>query len=165
VLFIPPGLVEGYGDRFLSTSYSQITEIVDCQTGESSEYAGYSGSWFDPSHNGEGIILQVLKDGTVLAQWFTFDKEGNQMWVQGTGTIVDGVLVIDELYTTSGTAYGTGFNPEDVTRNTWGTLRMEFTSCDTAVVNYESSAGFGSGTLNMTRITNLMGIPCEEGSD
>ena len=39
---------------------------------------------------------------------------------------------------------------------------MEFTGCGVAVVNYDSSAGFGVGTLNMVRLTNLMGITCVE---
>ncbi len=29
-------------------------------------------------------------------------------------------------------------------------------------VKYNSSAGFGAGTLNMVRLSTLMDIPCEE---
>lgn len=162
ILNIPPGTVEGYDELLLDTNYSQLAEIIDCQTGERSANSGFSGSWYDPSHNGEGIILEVLKNGSVIVQWFTFDKAGKQMWVQGTGTITAGVLTVNNLFTTAGTAYGAGFDPQDVTQIPWGTLTMEFMSCSEVTLKYNSSAGFGSGTLNMTKLTRLMGIPCED---
>ncbi len=162
VLEITPGEIEGYDELVLSTNYTQLTEIIDCQTSEKSPDSGYSGSWFDPAHNGEGIILEVLKDGTVVVQWFTYDKNGGQMWIQGSGTIENNILTVSNLYTTSGTAYGSGFDPNNITQTPWGTLAMEFTSCGEAILNYNSSAGFGSGTLNMIKLTKLMGIPCEE---
>jgi len=160
VLSITPNAAEGYEELFLDANYQQLAEILDCQTGEKSADAGYSGSWFDPTHSGEGIILEVLKNGTVIVQWFTFDKNGGQMWIQGTGTITGGILTVDNLFTTGGTSYGSGFDADDVKQIPWGTLTMEFTSCGEAVVNYISSAGFGSGSLNMSRLTSLWGIPC-----
>ena len=32
--------------------------------------AGLSGSWYDPDHNGEGYVLEVLADGRVVVYWF-----------------------------------------------------------------------------------------------
>jgi hypothetical protein len=162
ILNISPGEVEGYDELLLDTNYTQIAEIVDCETGETSPDSGFSGSWFDPSHNGEGVIIQVLQNGTVVIQWFTYNETGEQMWVQGTGTIVDGTLTVDNLFTTAGTAYGSGFNPDDINVLPWGTLTMEFLSCSMATLKYNSTAGFGAGTLNMVRLSSLMGIPCED---
>jgi hypothetical protein len=161
ILNISPGEVEGYDELLLDTNYIQIAEIADCGTGETSPDSGFSGSWFDPSHNGEGVIIQVLKNGTVVIQWFTYNETGEQMWLQGTGSIVDGTLTVDNLFSTAGTAYGSGFNPDDIKVLPWGTLTMEFLSCSMATLKYNSTAGFGSGTLNMTRLSSLMGIPCE----
>jgi hypothetical protein len=160
ILNITPNAAQGYEEPFLDTNYQQLAEIIDCQTGEKSVNSGYSGSWYDPTHSGEGIILEILQNETVIVQWFTFDEAGGQMWIQGTGTISGKILTVDNLFTTEGTSYGTGFNPDDVVKTPWGTLTMEFNSCGEAVVKYDSSTGFGSGTLNMSRLTNLLGIPC-----
>ena len=106
--------------------------------------------------------MEVLKDGTVVAQWFTYDKNGRQMWIQGTGSIENGILTVNNLYTTSGTAYGPGFDQDNVMQTPWGTFTMEFLSCGEATLKYNSTAGFGSGTLNMAKLTILMGNPCED---
>ena len=37
-----------------------------------------SGSWYDPTRDGEGIVLEILPDGRQLAYWFTYDIDGNQ---------------------------------------------------------------------------------------
>ena len=84
------------------------------------------------------------------------------MWVQGTGTIEGNKLTVDNLFTTSGTGWGANFNPDDVVLTAWGVLEIIFASCGSAVLNYDSSAGFGAGTLNLERLSTLMGIPCEE---
>ena len=40
-----------------------------------------SGSWYDPSHSGEGYVLEVLTDGRALVYWFSFDGEGKRRCV------------------------------------------------------------------------------------
>lgn len=161
ILMVYPEGTSNY-DLLESHNYTQLTRLVSCDTAEGSANSTLSGSWFDPTHDGEGIILQVLESGIVLVQWFTYDNDGNQMWIQGTGTITGNVLTVDNLFTTQGPEWGDGFDPDKVTIPDWGVLTMEFTGCGVAVVNYDSSAGFGVGTLNMVRLTNLMGITCVE---
>ena len=40
----------------------------------------YSGSWFDPTHDGEGYVVEVLDDNRATVYWFTYDSEGNERW-------------------------------------------------------------------------------------
>ena len=47
--------------------------------------AGLSGSFYDPGRNGEGLVIEWLPDGKVLAIFFTYDLAGDQMWIFGTG--------------------------------------------------------------------------------
>src|SRR5699024_7830773 len=42
------------------------------------EYAGQSGSWYDPSHAGEGFTLQWMSRNKAALIWFTYDAQGNQ---------------------------------------------------------------------------------------
>ena len=159
-LFISP--LNGDFSQLKSSNFVQLTKLVDCSTGEQSDNAGWSGSWYDPTHNGEGIILEVLTNGQGLVQWFTYDLSGNPMWVQGIGLITGSTLTVDSLFTTSGTRWGNGFDSDAVNFRDWGSLKMVFDGCDSAQVDYESTAGFGSGTLNMQRLTRLLGITCSE---
>lgn len=158
-LFVYPEPDTNYG-LFGSDNYIQLSVLVDCKTDVGSANSPLSGSWFDPTHNGEGIILEVLKNGTAVVQWFTYDHDGKQMWIQGTGTFDGDTLTVNDLFTTQGTHWGSGFDPNAITTAAWGTLTMEFTGCGQARLDYVSTAGFGSGTLNMVRLTNLMGITC-----
>ncbi|MEJ8568646.1 hypothetical protein [Elongatibacter sediminis] len=158
-LFIYPEGITNYA-MLESHNYRQLSVLVDCETGAGSVNKTLSGSWFDPSHEGEGIILQVLEDGRALVQWFTYDGSGNQMWIQGIGSFDGTTLTVEDLFTTSGTNWGPAFDAADVTSADWGRLVLTFTGCGEVRLDYESSAGFGSGTLNMVRLSNLMGLTC-----
>ncbi|MFC1720209.1 hypothetical protein ACFL00_03610 [Pseudomonadota bacterium] len=160
-LFVYPTGAPGY-PVFGSNQYVQLTSILSCDTATGSANSPWSGSWFDPAHDGEGIILEVLEDGSAVVQWFTYDDEGGQMWIQGTGTFDGQTLTVDNLFTTGGTVWGGLYDPGAIVVTSWGSLTMTFTGCGTATVDYQSTAGFGSGTLNMQRITKLMGIDCTE---
>lgn len=160
-LFIYPDGLSNY-ESLVIQNYVQLTSLVDCETSTGPANSPLSGSWFDPSHNGEGIILQVLENGTAVVQWFTYDDKGNQMWIQGTGTFDGDTLTVENLFTSEGTAWGTGFDPDDISYPAWGVLEIIFGSCGEAVLNYDSGIGFGAGTLNLVRLSTLMGMPCDE---
>jgi hypothetical protein len=40
----------------------------------------FSGSYFDPDRDGEGINLMMLEDGSALFYWFTYTHQGDQHW-------------------------------------------------------------------------------------
>lgn len=160
-LFMYPPAETGYHST-VNNNMEQLSQIVDCVTSIGSADSPLSGSWFDPAHNGEGIILEVLEDGRAIVQWFTYDSAGNQMWIQGFGTFENNTLTVDNLFTTQGTGWGANFDADDVTTIAWGTLEIIFNGCGEAILNYVSSAGFGSGTQNLTRLTKLMGIGCQD---
>lgn len=159
---------EGMGYEPLLTRASRITSIVACPGVKKAAFiyktgidTSYSGSWFDPGHNGEGIILEVLNAITVVVQWFTYDDEGNQFWIQGVGTIDGKTVTVKEAFYTRGARWGSGFDPDDVERVDWGTITLTFSGCNTATMDYASVvAGFGSGTQDMSRITTLDGAAC-----
>jgi hypothetical protein len=120
-----------------------------------------SGSWYDPSHDGEGFTLEVLFNSDVLVYWFSFDPEGNRRWFFGTGEIVGDKMIFDEMFTTRGAVFGAGFDPDDVELEPWGTLELEL-GCDDGVARFNpSEEGFPDGTLNVTRLTSLEGLNCD----
>lgn len=44
-----------------------------------------TGSWFDQTHNGEGLVIEILDDGRALVFWFSCDTSGKQAWFFGLG--------------------------------------------------------------------------------
>lgn len=123
-------------------------------------HAGQSGSWYDPTHAGEGYTLQWLDDGRALVVWFSYDAEGRQYWMLGMGERDGERLRIPELHATRGARFGDQFDPEDVERFVWGQLDLDL-RCDGGPADYASPLpGFGSGRLALARLTRLHRLAC-----
>ena len=122
--------------------------------------AGISGAWFDPLHEGEGWLIQILSASEALVFWFTYNSDGNQMWLVGSAVITANTLVVDELQISEGAVFGANFNPDDVQLQTWGSMSMAFIDCNRAELAYQS-INFGSGTLAPIRLTSPVGVDCD----
>ena len=141
----------------------RITRVMGlaCDTpDEPTSVAGFSGSWYDPSHRGEGYNIEILADGRPVVYWFSYDKEGNRRWFFGVGEVRDGKLVFDQMFTTKGGIFGENFDPTLVETPPWGTLVLDL-DCNTGTATYTASEeGFDSGVLNIQRLTTLDGLAC-----
>jgi hypothetical protein len=123
-------------------------------------YAGETGSWFDPNDSGEGFTLQWLSRNQALVVWFTFDPDGNQFWMISVGERFGSNIVFQELLSARGARFGEAFDPSDVTLEDWGSLTFNLT-CDEGSAQYESDRlEFGSGSIEVSRLTLLEGIGC-----
>ena len=123
------------------------------------DYAGQSGSWYDPAHNGEGYTLHWLSRDEALLIWFSYDREGNQVWMTGTGSYEDGIIEFPMLQSTQGGRFG-GFDPEDVDFINWGSLELEL-DCQGGSAQYDSLLQeYGAGSLELERLTYLVKPTC-----
>ena len=122
----------------------------------------YSGTWYDPEHDGEGFMVQILEDGRVFLNWYTYDDQGQQMWLTGVGQLSGNTVVVDELYVSAGGVFGPDFDPEAVEFTLWGSLIFIFDTCTSARVDYESALGFGTGSLNPIKLTIIEGLECPQ---
>ena len=124
-------------------------------------HAGESGTWFDPSHNGEGFQLQWSGDDQALLTWYSYDAEGRQYWMTGVGAREDGNrIVFPSLLSTRGARFGAGFDPDDVERFDWGSLTLEL-DCGAAQATYSSDIpGFAPGAQSLRKLTGLLGVSC-----
>lgn len=124
--------------------------------------ARFSGSWFDPSHSGEGYVLQWMSSGAALLVWFTYDADGESYWMIDVGHPVGDELVFPEMLATRGARFGQDFVQEDVERYLWGELRLTL-GCEAGVASYSSIfPEFGSGQLNLRPLTRPNGIDCDD---
>ncbi len=132
-----------------------------------------SGSWYDPSHDGEGFIIQFIDDGQAVVYWFTFDEDGNQRWFLGVGTATGDVLQLDVLQVTEGGEFGAGFDPSAIGRIDVGELTITFD--DGAGLDRNALAEYTvngvDGSQSLVRLTRPIevssggaGIPTRSGS-
>jgi plastocyanin len=121
--------------------------------------SGYTGTWYDPTQSGHGIFIEILPGNTLLAYWFTFTPDGQQAWFGGVGGIVNNTATMTAVRTT-GARFIPNFNPTEAVRADWGTLTFTFTDCTHGRVDFNSVAGFGTGSMNLTRLTLPAGLTC-----
>lgn len=141
----------------------RLSDIVDCN-GSQSPQSGRSGSFYDPERDGEGVFVQWLTGGGVLIIWYTFDPDGNQLWVISESAVVDGNKVTaNMLYPAASTSYGENFDASEIDLQPWGILTLEYQpGCDGLLFSYESSLdGYGTGAYDYVRLTRLAGTSCD----
>lgn len=168
---LKPGLSEtGFGRQQLTRLTRPTT--LDCfspgetptpSIGPLPGNAILTGSYFDPSHNGEGYVIQGLGKRDVLVYWFTFDDLGNRRWMFGVGELDDeitGRVTLDSLLTSADGRFGEAFDPEQVVFPPWGQLMLDL-NCDGGTASWEATeAGFPEDELALQRLTLPADVPC-----
>jgi len=124
-----------------------------------------SGSWYAPARSGEGIIVQVLDDGSVIAIWFTFPPPGSaaeQAWILAQGGVIQGNRVrFDQAFTTRGPRFGPQFDPAARVLQPWGSLEFNFEDCNNATLSYAGPPEWGAATRKLQRLTSLDELGCQ----
>ena len=121
---------------------------------------GVSGSWYDPSTSGQGFTIYLFdekKKKKATVTWFTYDENGNQSWISGTGTVTDQTISISNMVKHTG-----GFLFSGASETTeMGSLTLSWDQCRNAVANYDfATVGLGSGTMNLKQLTTLENTEC-----
>lgn len=120
--------------------------------------AGISGSWSDPVTDGEGWGIHAISRNRMLVYWFTYDNAGNQAWNAGVASVSGNQLILNGAHHAFGAHFGNDFDPDDVTRQSFGNLLFTFDSCNNGTMTFDTIHGTGTRTLR--RITNISGITC-----
>ena len=124
-----------------------------------------SGAWYVPSRSGEGWYMEQLPGERLLVYWFTFDPLGHQAFVLGVGQRVEDQYEILDMHMTRGPRFGDAFDPASVVRSAWGRMTVSFSDCGHAEIGYQSiEPGYASGTRTATRLSQLAGTACIDGT-
>ena len=135
---------------------------TDPPTGSYTIVPCITGSWYLDARDGEGYNIEIIGselDPQVLAYFYTYDDDGNQMWVTGVGP-ANGDTAIVPVEVFSGPVYGDAYDKGDLDREDWGTLTFTFTTKDTGSVVRASTIGFGTTTEDIIRLTSAVGLEC-----
>ncbi|TVQ38692.1 MAG: hypothetical protein EA370_05585 [Wenzhouxiangella sp.] len=122
---------------------------------------GHSGLFYNPERSGEGFMIDTLPDGRGLMLWFTY-HEAAPMWLLAIGPIEDNTMFLNEVFTTRGGRFGPAFDQALYELISWGSMVLEFDDCDNGKVWYFSDLGFGDGSFELSRLSNIAGLRCGE---
>jgi len=150
--------------RKLRHQLSRLTDLsgVICGTeDQANDGDAISGSWFEPATTGQGFVVQRLPDNRGVVYWFTYDPNGAPYWISGIGPIEGSTLQIDEALVFSGPQFGQAYDPSALQSEVWGSLTLSF-DCSEASADYASVLPqFGSGSIDLIRLTQIAGLNCE----
>lgn len=125
-----------------------------------------SGLWYNPQQSGHGFTITTAQNNTFIAVWFVFNPAGTeQSWIyaQGTYDPTSTTITIPSsgVFLEGGGAFPPNFDHSKITKTSWGTMTFTFTDCNTGSVTWSSTvAGYGSGTMPLTRLTAIPGLAC-----
>lgn len=123
-----------------------------------------SGMWWDPARDGEGLVVDLIDESSAVVYWFTYDTRGNQLWLVGTGNIVANRIEVGQMLRPSGGVFGVDFDPDEVALDPWGEVTLTFPACKQATIEYDGPSGFGSGSIDLERLTGVAGASCQSPS-
>lgn len=127
---------------------------------------GMSGSWYDPARDGEGLIVHQLNARQVLVYWFTYDSDGSQLWLTGTGRVEGNGSQITDLWQTEGPTFGANFDPDDLSLNRFGSLRLTTAGCEYIDVQWQrEQSPQASGAIRLQRLNEVSGLDCSDSLD
>lgn len=133
----------------------------ECDNNNKALPNGISGAWYDVTRSGEGFTVYLFDQGAeqmATVTWYTYDSNGNQLWVSGTGTVTDQTINITEMKQYTGANLFSGSTQS----NSLGSLSITWNECLKAVVDYDFSlGGLESGQLNLTQLTILDNTSCD----
>jgi hypothetical protein len=156
--FSGPGIV-GYHDEA-----SHATGVIVVVVPGAPPFAigpGITGAWYDPAQSGHGLFIEVLPDSRFYASWFAFTPGVSaQSWFTGVGIYSGNTATITAVEQATGGRWIPNFDPSQIVRNAWGTLIFTFSDCNHGTVDFSSVLGYGTGSMNLTRLTQPAGLTC-----
>lgn len=129
--------------------------------------AQFSGTWYQPTRPGQGLLVQVLPDGRASVAFFGYlngsGDELQQAWLVGIGEFTGNRLDVPNVVLTRGRGFAAGFNPGPEETIDWGSFTLNFSGSGTSLsFLYETDLPGFFSLLNSPRILDmerLTGIP------
>ena len=132
------------------------------QTGDFTINAGLNDAWFNSATPGQGFFVTVFPDsGTIFLAWFTYDTERpddsvtailgepGHRWLTAFGSYTGDSATLDIELTSGGIFNSAQPMPTQVLD---GTITIEWSSCENAVLTYDVTSAGVQGTIPLTRI-------------
>lgn len=127
----------------------------------------FSGLWEQSEHQNQGFTLHVVHqysgERTAVAFWFTFGEDKEPTWLMGQGPVIDNRIELD-LYRVSDVEFLQQKNPDLSFAEIVGSALMEFDSCQTGTVTYNTDLpGMVEGTFPIEQFGWILNTHCSGG--
>ena len=123
--------------------------------------SGTSGLYYDAAHDGHYVTVQKLDSGGALVIWNTFNTNGMPAWLYGVGEVNDNTIHVASVSQNLDGKLQPGGAVVGSHETTWGSFDFTTSDCISASLKYLSNnAGFGSGTVALTRLALVNGLDC-----
>ncbi len=121
---------------------------------------GINGVYFNPDADGHYISI-IDNPYNTLIMWNSFDQDGNQYFVHGTGELVQGrSLIADAYINVSGSTSPEG-DIVPAQELHWGTLEVDMTSCNEGTLAFSSDfPEIGNGQVRLQRLVYVKQLGC-----
>ena len=153
--------VQGFNNG--SLSMQRLTNLSLYQNNNDSIDACFSGTFYNADESGHGVMIEVLGENanSMVVTWFVYN-EGEQFWLLASGAVQGNTATLPAIYT-SGTNFPPNFDVTQLQRNDWGELKVFKEDNNNLRLEWNPNSqnqSFGSGSINMTRLTNIEGLVC-----
>ena len=126
--------------------------------------AGMDGAWFDSNTPGQGFFIDVHPKpeggNFIFVSWFTYGDAtaSGQRWLTAQGSFEGSIAEID-VYETIGGSFD---DPQEPSATRVGTLNLDFTDCNNALLTYSLPANNAEGDIAITRVIPGSQSLCKE---
>jgi M6 family metalloprotease-like protein len=152
------------GDEVIDASLMGLQRLaplsgIDC-AGNSVpvESDGITGSWYDPALDGQGFSIHKINDQRGVVYFYGFNRDGDRLWLIGTweGGLAFGEAVTIDMMQASGGQFEF-FDPDDIVRESWGTLQLQLDSCTSGSARLSGLDGVQEFNLQLLAGTHGLG--------
>lgn len=129
-----------------------------------------SGAWVTPGAEDQGFLIsfnELFSSNGLLSMvflsWYTFDQEGNPMWLVGNALYNPGDDSVEFEVTL--VENGQFLGPKKADRTNVGTIKLTAKSCTEIQTNYDlAGLSMGSGNFLLTRVFDMetAGYACQD---
>ncbi|MGJ8662764.1 MAG: choice-of-anchor B family protein [Marinicella sp.] len=123
----------------------------------------HSGLWYNADQTGHGLSIDILENNQIVIFWYTYDNDGNQLWLLGAGSYEGGQATLT-VTTTKNAFFPPGFVANDVETTDWGTFEISFNGCSEAEFKWfpNEEVDYTAGSMLMTHLAQNAGLACVE---
>ena len=119
-----------------------------------------TGNWYEPRRPGHGLQIEMLDLSQALIAWYTYDMDGNPLWLLGLAD-VEGDVMMAEMRQYEGARFPDDFDPQDIDGKVWGNIHFRLTGCDSAFISYTPADDFHlPAEFPLERLTRIDGSRC-----
>lgn len=120
----------------------------------------FSGTWFDPAHAGQGVMIDVIDGQQAVVSWYTFQPHGAPLWLYGVGTL-DGAVIDVTLQKVVNGTFPSEPDTRDIVVTPWADATLHFTGCDAGSIEWTPrTAEAEAGDMPLQRLTGTQGARC-----